>query len=319
MSMLDVHAAALASVNEAYHSFLLRFNKTRKVVYGFVEGKDDPSFYRSVIERFIPEDWAVDLVLSGNRDKVLNAEKAFDWTRFSRKQVSFFVDRDLTDFTVANPYYSVNTYVTDNYSIENSLVTADMMLRLLSEVHNVVDWTPAEQQLLIDHFNAELAMFSALMAPLMSQILVWRVSCTPANLNNLDLPSLFSFVDGRLTPSPGFETDDARLDRLCECVTAPKASAVDRLDADAAFQVAGGQAKFIRGKYLIWFLSAAVNEIHRVIGDFVAAYSRPPKSKLSVGPKNLMVVAAPRARIPATLRTFIENGFNEFILASSCP
>ncbi len=165
MSMIDVHSAALKAVNESYHDFLLRFDRTKKVVFGFVEGKDDPSFYRSVIERFIPEDWTVDLIRAGNRDKVLATEATFDWTRFYRTQIAFFVDRDFTELTAPGVAYADNVYVTDGYSIENSVVTSDVMLRLLSEVHNVVDWTEDEKREIVSHFNEQMERFGELMMP----------------------------------------------------------------------------------------------------------------------------------------------------------
>ncbi len=313
MSMLDVHAAALETVGEAYHDFLLRFDRTKKVVYGFVEGKDDPSFYRSVIERFIPEEWSVDLIRAGNRNKVLRAESDFDWEIYSRKQISFFVDRDLTSFDRVAPLYSQNTYVTDAYSIENAIVTAEVMLRLLAEVHNVVDWTLEEQQVLISHFNDQLNKFAHAMSPIMAQILFWRLQGISANLNNLDLASIFQFNAGAVSLVAEFEQEDARVDRLCECVGAPKANALDRKEMSDALCSSGDPKKWVRGKYLVWFLAGMINETHKEIRTFLHAYNQPPKSKISIGPKNVMVVAAPRARIPNSLRTFVENGFNQFI------
>ena len=315
MSMLDIHASALETVNEAYHDFLLRYKRTTKTVYGFVEGKDDPSFYRSVIERFIPEDWSVDLIRAGNRDKVLAAERDFDWTRFSQNQVTFFVDRDLTDFVDPPIVYSDNTYVTDGYSIENSIVTSDVMLRLLSEVHNVVDWTGEEQQALVDYFNTELSAFCNIMTAIMAQILYWRIEKCKANLNNLDLSSLLRFDDGNIKSALGLEAEEARLDRLCACVEAQKASDAKIAEMKAAFLAAHGPNKLVRGKYLVWFLSTIVNEIHQRISFFVSSYKRPPKSKLSIGPNNVMVVAAPRARIPTSLRNFIESTFIQHVMA----
>ena len=49
MNMLDIHQEAMGLVNEAHHTFLLRYRKDKKIVFGIVEGKDDPMFYRSVI------------------------------------------------------------------------------------------------------------------------------------------------------------------------------------------------------------------------------------------------------------------------------
>lgn len=146
MSMIDIHAAALEQVDEAYHEFLLRYSAPNSTVYGFVEGKDDPSFYRSVIDRFLPNDWSVELFVSGNRKKVLDTEAAFDWTRFSRQQVAFFIDRDLVHFLDPSLNYLENVYVSDGYSVENSIVTKEVFLRLLQEVHNVIDWTDVERE-----------------------------------------------------------------------------------------------------------------------------------------------------------------------------
>lgn len=310
-----MHATSLASVSDGYHNFLLRFDRTRKVVYGFVEGKDDPAFYRGVIERFIPDDWSVDLIRSGNRNKVLSCEEEFDWNRFSREQICFFVDRDLTDFTAQGAEYAPNVYVTDGYSIENDIATPDVFLRLLSEVFNVVDWTPEERQNMSHHFSAQREVFCNSMNGIMAQILFWRRNSIKANLNNLDLSSIFHVEGGWVGVRAGFEDCEARVDRLCECVGAPKANAAALSEMEADFVAADGPAKLVRGKYLIWFLASAVNEIHQSIDNFVNSYHRPPKSKLSVGTNNVMVVAAPRARIPASLREFIEAGFLRFIEA----
>jgi hypothetical protein len=315
--MLEVHAAALETINEAYHNFLLKYNRTKKMVYGFVEGKDDPSFYRSVIERFLPDDWGIDLIRAGNRDKVLEVERSFDWQRFSREQIAFFIDRDLTKFTKANETYEQNIYVTDGYSIENDIATSDVALRLLSEIHNIVDWTDDERQALAQHFNNQLDIFCEMMTPVMCQILWWRVQGASANLNNLDLPSIFHFVEGSLTTRPEFNTEGLRIDRLCACVGAARAEDVDRDKMKLAFDEGQGPKKFVRGKYLIWFLAAFCNEVHKIIDVYVQAYSRPPKSKMSISPGNIIIVAAPRARIPASLRNFIDKTFSQFIATNA--
>ncbi len=70
-SMLEVHNQALQEVDEAYHEFLLIYRKDAQCVYGFVEGKDDPVFYRHLIEGQLPEEWSVKLIPVGNKQKVL--------------------------------------------------------------------------------------------------------------------------------------------------------------------------------------------------------------------------------------------------------
>ena len=52
MSMLSIHQAALESSNTVLHEFLLRYKIQGKIVYGFVEGKDDPSFTKVLLKEF---------------------------------------------------------------------------------------------------------------------------------------------------------------------------------------------------------------------------------------------------------------------------
>jgi hypothetical protein len=58
-SMLEVHNQALEDVDEAYHEFLFSYQKNARWVYGFVEGKDDPVFYRHLIQSQLPEEWSI--------------------------------------------------------------------------------------------------------------------------------------------------------------------------------------------------------------------------------------------------------------------
>ncbi|NLR96071.1 DUF4435 domain-containing protein [Rhizobium sp. P38BS-XIX] len=319
MTMLEVHAAALAQVDEAYHEFLLRYDVMRKSVYGFVEGKEDPSYYRSLVERFIPEDWSIEFLASGNRKKVLDTEAAFDWTRFSRRQIVFFVDRDLVHFLNPEIAYPENVYVTDGYSVENSIVTRDVFARLLEEVHNVVDWTPQERDQLLHHFDQQLEAFQELLSPVMAQIGIWRRDKVRANLNNFDLGSVIRVVDGQITSTDDRQTVDQKIDRLCQCVGAEAASAQQRDAMEEGFRAANGPRNLTRGKYLVWFLTAIANDCHGRIDQIVQAYQNPPRPKLTLGVNNVMVVAAPRARSPNSLRTFIENTLAAFIQARSAP
>ncbi len=116
MAMIQVHAEALESSNAAYHDFLLRYKVNERIVYGFVEGKDDPTFYRSLIEHNLPEGWEVVLIKSGNKDTVLSILEFMDWKRYPPKRVAFFVDRDLSEFFGGQAKVAENLYLTDNYS-----------------------------------------------------------------------------------------------------------------------------------------------------------------------------------------------------------
>lgn len=313
MSMLDVHSSSLAQINEAHHNFLLRYCRDKKIVYGIVEGKDDPTFYRSVIERFIPNDWSVDLILAGNKTKVIQAHSFMDWNCFSDEQVVFFVDRDLSAYLVEDETPVKNIYVTDGYSIENAIVNSAVFFRLIVEACNVVDTTQSEEATIINAFNEDLTLFQGLMAPIMAQILGWRRDRVNVELDELALSSLVEFKDGRLFIAQGFEDDLARISHLSTSVGVAQYDANDLASLKTRFQSISSPELYVRGKYLLWFLAASVTHMHQNITKFVSAYSKCPKANVTVGARNVMVIAAPRARIPQSLRSFIERTFLHYI------
>src|SRR5580698_4141808 len=124
MEMLDIHAAALASGNVPYHEFLLCYRAGERFVYGIVEGREDPCFYRGIIENMLPEGWEVRLIRAGSKKKALKVFESMDWSRFPRKRVCFFVDRDLSEFVGGETHVGDNLYVTDKYSIDSEVVCA---------------------------------------------------------------------------------------------------------------------------------------------------------------------------------------------------
>ena len=130
MDMLEIHAAVLVSSITSYHEFLLYFKKDEKIVYGFVEGKDDPSFYCGLIDSHMPTELEVKLVPSGNKDKVLKVFEEMDCPRYPKKRVCFSVDQDLSDFIEGNRHPGENLYVMDNYSIETEAMNIRTMERI---------------------------------------------------------------------------------------------------------------------------------------------------------------------------------------------
>jgi hypothetical protein len=54
MSMLHVHQSAVMAPTVAMHEFLGLFQAKQATVYIFVEGKDDPSFYKTHVDAYLP-------------------------------------------------------------------------------------------------------------------------------------------------------------------------------------------------------------------------------------------------------------------------
>jgi hypothetical protein len=159
--------------------------------------------------------------------------------------------------------------------------------------------------------------FQELMTPVMTQILGWRMHKVRANLDNLTLLPLVKFVDGHVSPNHGMDVACARIDHLAQCVGAQRYEKRDLDELEVTFREKDGLERFVRGKYLIWFLANYLVHLHANISQFVSAYAKPPKVKLPVGAANVMVLAAPRARIPQSLKIFLENTFLYYVKHSS--
>jgi Protein of unknown function (DUF4435) len=199
-SMLEVHSQALKDVDEAYHEFLSIYRKDTQCVYGFVEGKDDPVFYRYLIESQLPEGWSVKLIPTGNKQKVLRSFQSINWIDFSKKRICFFIDRDLQDFLASPPKVDTNIYVTDGYSIENSIFQDRLFSGVLSDVYQISLLDPQEEDLIKQIIRENMENFFESMMPLMGQILLWRRLGSKANLSNLRLEHIFSFSEAIFVP-----------------------------------------------------------------------------------------------------------------------
>jgi hypothetical protein len=313
MSMIEIHDEALQSPNVIYHQFLLRFRSGAKSVYGIVEGKEDPMFYRGLIERSLPEGWDVELIRSGSKSNVLSAISAFDWQRHSRKQICFFVDRDLQDFVNGDPVTGDNLYVTDGYSIENDVITFSLFRRLLEEVLNLTDLEPSEVEALQSIFDKNVGLFRYAMQPVMAQIVLWRRAGQQPYLDSIKPKELFAFVDANLCVREEFSSSSARVEYAARCVQLAPSLTSEIAAAEVEFKAAHGPEKFIRGKYLLWFLVEFALETHKCVSRLFVRFRVSPKARFSMGAKNAMIVVAPRARCPQSLQRFLDSTYGQFV------
>ena len=314
VDMKEIHENAMDSPNVLYHDFLLYYKIDERIVYGFVEGKDDPAFYRGFIESNFPDNsWRVKLILSGNKGNVLSTFDVMDWSRYPRKRVCFFVDRDLSEFLQDYTQSGENLYVTDNYSIENDVVNFSTLERVLEEVLSVTNLIPTEFELIRNLFKYNLETFGEAMAPVMAQILLWRRAGVNVSLDNIKIKDFFIFEHGRIRLEPSFSPPKNRIAHLASQVYAPVDTDKDIADAEAEFRSKRGIEKYIRGKYLLWFFIQCAKEIHKATPALCTTHKKVPKAHVELGPRNAMAVIAPRVRCPISLKAFLEQNYGAYI------
>ena len=187
-------------------SEFLRYKPNANVVYGIIEGKEDPMFYRGLIEHKLPEGWEVELIPAGRKDNVLKVLAIFNWERFSRKRICFFVDRDLSDFLQESSMAPVNLYITDNYSIENNVANYDVLKRLLEEILNINNLNSQEEDAIKQRFLSALVFFQEAMLLIMVQVILWKRNGMRPCLDSILPKDFFIFSDGKISLKDKFTT-----------------------------------------------------------------------------------------------------------------
>ncbi|WP_075323958.1 DUF4435 domain-containing protein [Acidithiobacillus albertensis] len=319
MTMLQIHMDALNSVPVAYHEFLIRYKANANIVYGIVEGKEDPMFYRGLIERHLPEGWEVELIPAGCKDKVISAKNAFDWSRFSPNRICFFIDRDLSELIEDGTISGDNVYITDNYSIENDAVNIGVLKRLLVEIFNIHDLEPTEWEVIYQRFSSALSDFQDFMVPIMAQIILWRRSGKRPCLNDIQPKDFFFFKHGEIKFRTNFESSLSRLEHAGKCVKLQPSHNTEVSYAENEFRQRNGPERLIRGKYLLWFLVAFALEVHSSISVLIDRLDESPKVRISIGLANAMVVLAPRVRCPQSLKKFLDRTYEQYIRDRNHP
>lgn len=149
----ELHRKALAEGTGAYHDFISTYSKRAFLLYGFVEGKDDPSYYRGIVDRIKPDYWSIKLITAGSKRKVYELYKKIDWRRHNRKRVCFFVDCDLAELLPEKWPEADNIFVTANYSIENYFASKSICDRTLSEIYALCGVNDAEFAAVLELFE----------------------------------------------------------------------------------------------------------------------------------------------------------------------
>ncbi len=313
MSILDIHKTALENKISALHEFLTGYKKNEKIIYGFVEGKDDPVFYTSYIESMIPEDWELKLFSSGGKNNVIRIYDKLDWRTFKKNRICFFVDRDLSEMIPEKITIDKNIYITTGYSVENYVVKPNICVRVLKEIYGFDDILDEDFIYVKSLFEKEIESYMRLMIPVMSLILSWRRSSQKCNLNNINLKKILTINTGVVSEIDSTKT----LHIVHKHCGVPFTNNVDLSKEEKDFKLGANYKKYTRGKYLLWFLIEFCNSIHSEAVNMFKSIQKPPKKKMGISHSNAMCVVGGKARFPSSLKTFLQSNYLGYIESSA--
>lgn len=312
------HKRALGEKSGSYHEFLIGYSKSDQVIYGFVEGKYDPSYYRGVIDRVIPEDWSVRLFPAGCKKQVYSIYRKLDWRIFKKRRICFFVDRDLSGIIPQKYPEDINIFVTPKYSIENHFDSRNTCDRILTEIFCLSSATNKELSEILDLYEKQRESFFIMMIPIMGRVLTWRMHETfnkvdfDLKLDELKMQKFFEFNQGVIIQRPlpdGHQTIDSFVHYLCSMDP-------DKIDdiqpALEVFSLKKNYRNFIRGKQLMWFILEFCKSIHADCVGLFSAIGEKPRPLVDLGLKNAVAVLGPRVVPPKSLSDFLKDNYAEY-------
>lgn len=172
MSLLQELDASVHSAAPCFLEFLIRYDPKKKQVFAFYEGDEDSSYYHSILKRSIDKDCELEELVAGCKDNVLKLQREFDWQRYRREQIVFFVDQDLS-FWLEEPFdYGENVFVTDEYSVENYVVNSRGFRAWLIHFEGFARASKEEIDNMVSEFETATIRFQEAMMPIMAQAVV---------------------------------------------------------------------------------------------------------------------------------------------------
>lgn len=290
--------------NVAFLKLKQKYKPHDQQVYLIVEGKDDIAYYTCISVRYCKFANS-EIICANNRDNVIRAYDSTDWNVFSKDRVFFFVDRDLSDITGEHTPVSQNVYITDDYSIENSLFNEQLLFTTLKVFCGLNDLNDEEIEVLSNLYQTAQAAHAQVFLPIMSWILCWRMNKASCNLNNLNSGNFFRISQGLLELKDEYRVDGA-IESVIHSSCGVQYIPMDISRFSEKIISHGGIQKYIRGKYVRAFFVKFLNSIVESLPAILPGRSK-PRTIVTFGQGNILQLLCGYMITPNSLDTFLSK------------
>lgn len=292
------------SPTAAYLQFLLKASKFPRDIHAFFEGQDDASFYTNFLHRFASNPKGIHPYRCGNKRGVYEAHsKVHQMHR--QERVVFFVDKDLSDILNEDWESAQDIYVTDYYSIENYLVSEDMLYRVWTELFHFKNVTLDFSDIHLEKFREELERFYQYILPITAWIVYLRRKEKRPNVNNISFSRFFYFAnDLTLEKSEELKLlgEVKLLEQLCGEVTPAGWLEESRIIMGELSTLV--PKAYIKGKLELCFFVKFVEKMRRVVDDSISG-SGGVGVRTQLTEENAIEVLGPRLIIPRSVEGFL--------------
>ncbi len=306
----NTHTAATA-----YKDFL--HNQAPNSLHVFVEGDDDPSFYRPVFARY-PEDLPEPAFYEcGNKYKVYETRQRIldreDPPKWSNTMILlYFVDKDLSDILEDLPSES-DVFVTEYYETENYLVTSAMLKTVWVELihfhgRKKLSFSPVKKK-----FETELEKFHVFMRQVMVWVIHHRRNGSHPNYDRIDLDGLFEFGEN-LDLTYKLNEQECSLTQALDKSTGLTTTAESFQFEEQLIQGLHPKS-YVVGKFELWFFRKFVLSLVKFMKDKLCVEVSFRDNR--IGSVNAVVVLGPRlSPLPESIVSFLDRNTQRFDIPS---
>lgn len=313
MSLLDILDHAISSPAASYIKLLSQYKKRSNIVFCFVEGNEDVSFYGRHLETAFEN---VRYVVCNGKKNVLDNYKSLNWQFYDKKRVLFFIDKDYDDYISEAIIKDENIFITDYYSIENYLVDSYVLRKFINDNCAITD------DKVIDDLVIDFELKHKDFMNHLTKISAWMIYCRQnryqVNFSDITLSDLFKLnVDGKFVKIKlsNFKNHFAY---IC---SKTKSTHFDMNEIRGIYSrliLESQKKKFVRGKYELFFMFIYVKFITEnivpALSEKIKDYNRinpekiiRPKVTLQIKEENIFQVLSYKVKTPASLLSFISN------------
>lgn len=289
----------------SFHQFMILYDDHDNALHLFFEGDEDPSYYVPEVRRRAGNR-PVRVYVCGGKRSVISVRNDIEVGGYSLHGCLFFIDRDYDSYLGTQDELHVQTYITDNYSIENDIVTVRATEIILVDVigmsHADPDYVAMQKSILNAHkqFQNRVKCW-----------MVWGIASKDAgekpNFSNAKFGQLV-----RISASGDVVFTPNAFKRFRKSVH--NATAVTRQDMVKWWRkIDGDDSKlWLRGKYELWlYESALISVLGGLVAKRKASKQRPPRIPSALRERTLFDLLGGRLQPPPSLVTFLDQRIPE--------
>jgi len=301
MTFADELREAGSSKAAILHEFLLHHDPKDERIHAFVEGYDDPAFYRNRIGELAGARPTFFYACMG-KQRLYEVFGTISARVGTYRHTLYFADKDLSDLLGEEYPKDERIYVTEYYSVENYLASAEAVEYACAHFIRLKNCRiPLEK--IVEKYQSTLKVFHRVIVPVMAWVICVRRHGKRPNFNNVQLAKVLT-ID-----------DDLRVQRLprvfpylCKATQTPEDPRLWReLRATMRDLLRRDPKSYVRGKFETWFLVEFLKKAFEQLEKAATAHGGAVDITVRLERNNAVDLLAPHICRPASLEAFLRK------------